>query len=104
MGDVAYTEVYTLSLHVALPICGHLHRGLHLLVGERVVGAELLVRDGHGGRLNANHAGNVYADDRWKIEDRWAGRSGGELLLHGGRVPEDRWADDVAYHRGGDLR
>src|SRR2546426_7848701 len=49
--DTATTEIYTLSLHDALPICHHGHRGLgHDAVGQLPL-LRLAVQVAHGARV-----------------------------------------------------
>src|SRR3712207_8779253 len=80
--DTATTEIYTLSLHDALPICprgGQIHPvavarevgqavalrrcayGDHLLVGRRVLPAGRTLVDRKSTRLNSSHANISYA-------------------------------------------
>src|SRR5256885_7140159 len=67
--DTATTEIYTLSLHDALPICHaaveqRLQRGAHLVRGHPVVGRArifLVGRDRKSTRLNSSHLVISYA-------------------------------------------
>src|SRR5258707_11565445 len=64
--DTATTEIYTLSLHDALPICGHRGTSAPPVRGRIVLldGAEgplRLARDRKSTRLNSSHANISYA-------------------------------------------
>src|SRR5712664_1189573 len=63
--DTATTEIYTLSLHDALPISRHAHapRPLELLAAfaESILQIAAPVRDRKSTRLNSSHAQTSYA-------------------------------------------
>src|SRR6266702_5865077 len=58
--DAATTEIYTLSLHDALPIFGALHHpAVQLAVGEHVI--DHVAEDRKSTRLNSSHVAISYA-------------------------------------------
>src|SRR5689334_25436510 len=67
--DTATTEIYTLSLHDALPICVRAHHPVEprqVVVAERVEGSERAVAttcrgDRKSTRLNSSHSSISYA-------------------------------------------
>src|SRR5437870_13077452 len=60
--DTATTEIYTLSLHDALPICIPVERlGRHRDVGVARLPAEERARDRKSTRLNSSHVAISYA-------------------------------------------
>src|SRR5256885_12198296 len=62
--DTATTEIYTLSLHDALPICSHGRArtlGSHLVLRPRLQSPEPHARDRKSTRLNSSHLVISYA-------------------------------------------
>src|SRR5256885_9415095 len=102
--DTATTEIYTLSLHDALPICRHLRgadhtagrRLLSLLPGRRLSCSRRLQRDRKSTRLNSSHLVISYAVFCLKKKKRRI------LGLHVIRTTPPRWHAepvDACLHR-----
>src|SRR6201999_4640147 len=80
--DTATTEIYTLSLHDALPICGSFH--CRPRARRFVLGASARSSDRKSTRLNSSHLGISYAvfclkkkDTSYKGRDVAVGGAGG---------------------------
>src|SRR3712207_7618997 len=100
--DTATTEIYTLSLHDALPIYGDRHRPA---ADHRHPAAAHLVRrqrDRKSTRLNSSHANISYAVFCLKKNERWVPDPRSTAADRGRPTPpvgHDRAADGAPHRR-----
>src|SRR3712207_2926026 len=105
--DTATTEIYTLSLHDALPILElHQEAGFHpIKVVQHATGnnAKILGQEGRLGRVRAGFAADLIIVDGNPLEDLKVLYPGGTDVLRDGRVSRSRgveWTikDGIPYH------